>query len=240
MLDYNKTLELIKKAQNGDEESKSQLVIENSPLIKSVIRPYKNKGIEYEDLFQLGSVGFVKAINNFSESFNVKFSTYAVPMVAGEIKRFLRDDGSIKVSRAIKALNYKMNKYIQEYRNANNESPTLEQIAQEFGVDVQEVIFTLDSKRAPLSLDEKQDDQNSKSKSLMETIEDTNSADSLIENIMLRDALKNLSQRDKQIVLLRFFQDKTQSEIAKYLGVSQVQVSRLENKLLEKIKAKLE
>ena len=239
MLDHNTTIELIKKAQAGDEQAKTILVEENSPLIKSIIKPYKFKGVEYEDLFQLGSLGFVKAILNFNPEFNTKFSTYAVPMIAGEVKRFLRDDGSIKVSRALKSLNIQINRYILEYKAKNNsESPSIEQIANHFNMDQQEIVFAMDSKRALLSLDEKQDESNPRSRSIMEAIEDPNSPDTMIDNIMLKEIISALPTRDKQIIALRYFEDRTQSEIAEKLGVSQVQVSRLECKILEKLKAK--
>ena len=239
MLDHNTTIELIKKAQAGDEQAKTILVEENSPLIKSIIKPYKFKGVEYEDLFQLGSLGFVKAILHFNPEFNTKFSTYAVPMIAGEVKRFLRDDGSIKVSRALKSLNIQINRYILEYKAKNNsESPSIEQIANHFNMDQQEIVFAMDSKRALLSLDEKQDESNPRSRSIMEAIEDPNSPDTMIDNIMLKEIISALPTRDKQIIALRYFEDRTQSEIAEKLGVSQVQVSRLECKILEKLKAK--
>ena len=239
MLDHNTTIELIKKAQAGDEQAKTILVEENSPLIKSIIKPYKFKGVEYEDLFQLGSLGFVKAILHFNPEFNTKFSTYAVPMIAGEVKRFLRDDGSIKVSRALKSLNIQINRYILEYKAKNNsESPSIEQIANHFNMDQQEIVFAMDSKRALLSLDEKQDESNPRSRSIMEAIEDPNSPDTMIDNIMLKEIISALPTRDKQIIALRYFEDRTQSEIAEKLGVSKVQVSRLECKILEKLKAK--
>lgn len=239
MLDHNTTIKLIKKAQAGDEQAKTILVEENSPLIKSIIKPYKFKGVEYEDLFQLGSLGFVKAILNFNPDFNTKFSTYAVPMIAGEVKRFLRDDGSIKVSRALKSLNIQINRYILEYKaKNNNESPSIEQIANHFNMDQQEIVFAMDSKKALLSLDEKQDESNPRSRSIMEAIEDPNSPDTMIDNIMLKEIISALPTRDKQIIALRYFEDRTQSEIAEKLGVSQVQVSRLECKILEKLKAK--
>ena len=239
MLDAQKTLDLIKQAQQGSESAKEILITENSPLIKSVIKIYKNKGVEYDDLFQLGAMGFLKAINKFDTAFDVKFSTYAVPMIAGEVKRFLRDDGSIKVSRAIKSLGIQINKFISAFKKENGDAPTIEQIAKEFSIDTQEVIFAMDSQKALVSLDEKQDEDNSKSRSLMEVIEDKNASDNMLDNLALKEAIKDLSLRDKQIISLRFFQDKTQSQIARILNVSQVQVSRLENKILEKIKSRL-
>ena len=143
MLNVDETLKLVNLAQNGDENAKTILVNENSPLIKSVIKIYRNKGVEYDDLFQLGCLGFVKAINNFNESFGVKFSTYAVPMIAGEVKRFLRDDGSIKVSRALKTLNIQIEKYIQEYRQNHIDSPSIAELAKHFGVDEEEIVYAM-------------------------------------------------------------------------------------------------
>ena len=237
MLDKDLVLELISKAQNGDELAKSVLVNENSPLIKSVIKPYKNKGIEYDDLYQLGCLGFTKAILNFNVSFNVKFSTYAVPMISGEIKRFMRDDGSIKVSRAIKTLSYQITKFIGEYKQKNfNKEPSIQEIAKYFNIDEQDVVFAMDSKQAVISLDERIDEDSSKSRSIMESIQDPENIDNLIDNIVLKDLIKNLPIRDKQLIAMRYIKDKTQSEIAKELGVSQVQVSRLENKIIEKLR----
>ena len=238
MLSANETIELIHQAQNGNETAKTTLVSENMPLIKSVIKIYKNKGVEYDDLFQLGSLGFVKAINNFNEDFGVKFSTYAVPMIAGEVKRFLRDDGSIKVSRALKTLNIQITKFIQKYREYHDSDPTVEQLAKEFSVDEQEIVFAMDSRKSLLSLDDKQDESNPNSRSILESIEDQNHADNFIDILVLKDIIKELPQKDKQLIALRYFQDKTQSEIAEILNVSQVQVSRLENKIIEKLKSK--
>lgn len=239
MLDHTETLKLIVRAQGGDEQAKTLLVEENSPLIKSIIKPYRFKGIEYDDLYQLGCLGFIKAISNFNPEFNTKFSTYAVPMIAGEVKRFMRDDGSIKVSRALKSLNIQINRFILEYKaNNNSENPSIEQIAKHFNMDQQEIVFAMDSKKALLSLDEKQDENNPRSRSIMEAVEDLDAMDNLIDSIMLKDVISSLPSREKKIIALRYFEDRTQSEIAQKLGVSQVQVSRLEFKILEKLKAK--
>ena len=236
MLGQEETLKLIASAQNGDENAKEELINNNSPLIKSIIKFYKNKGVEYEDLYQLGSLGFVKAILNFKPEFGVKFSTYAVPMVAGEVKRFLRDDGAVKVSRALKTQYIQINKYINKYKNEFGESPSIQAISIEFGIEESEVMFALDSSRAVLSLNEQIDDTSGKSRTLVETIEDDESQEKMIDKIVLKSIIKNLSDRDKQIIYLRYYLDTTQSEVAKKLNVSQVQVSRLELKILEKIK----
>ena len=238
MLGQDETNKLVRRAQCGDETAKNILVTENSPLIKSVIKIYRNKGVEYDDLFQLGSLGFVKAINNFNEDFGVKFSTYAVPMIAGEVKRFLRDDGSIKVSRALKTLNMQIEKYMQEYQQSNNIEPTIAILAKHFGVDEEEIVYAMDSRKALLSLDDKQDETNPNSRTIMESIEDVDSTENMIDNLVLKDLIKELPDKDKKLLALRYFEDKTQSEIAGILNVSQVQVSRLENKILNKLRSK--
>lgn len=238
MMSQEKTLELIKRAKNGDSEAKEELVKANSPLIKSLLKRYLNKGIEYDDLFQLGSLGFIKAIYNFDENFNTRFSTYVVPMVIGEIKRFMRDDGAIKVSRSIKSQNIKINRFIEEYTKREYHKPSLDAIAKEFNMDVADVIFTMDSSKMPVSIYTPAEDEEKRSMFLLDKYAVDQSND-MVDNIVLKDALKKLSDRDKQIIILRFFRDKTQSEIAKSMGVSQVQVSRLENKILQQMRETL-
>ncbi len=238
MYDHNKTLELIKKAQNGDENAKTELVTENLPLVKSILRRYLNSHIEYDDLFQIGSLGLVKAINNFDPSYNVRFSTYAVPMIMGEIKRYIRDDGAIKVSRAIKLQYIEINKFIEQYQLEHGVSPSIEQIAKDIDVDTREVVFIMDSGKFPLSLYEKIDDESQVE--LIDKIESDNTDDKMIDKIMLNEIIETLDERDKKIIMLRYFRDKTQTEIAEELGVSQVQISRLENKILENLRKKLQ
>lgn len=234
------TLELVKLAQNNDEIAKERLMIENSPLIKSVIKRYKNKGVEYEDLYQLGSLGFLKAINNFDESFNVKFSTYAVPMIAGEIKRFMRDNGIIKVSRSVKALNIQITKFNEEYINEHNISPTIDEIAHHFNVSSEDIIFAMESNIPPLSLSSIVSDEDSnKEQMLIEKIAE-NDMEGDMDLFLISNIIKTMPKRDKKIILLRYFRDKTQKEVAEMLGVSQVQVSRLENKILKAIRNSVE
>ena len=239
MPNYENTLLLIERAKNGDQEALQTLTIENSPLIKSIIKRYIGKGIEYDDLFQLGSMGFIKAVKNFDTSFNVKFSTYVVPMIIGEIKRFMRDDGTIKVSRSIKSTNVQINRYIESYLKENGDKPSIEQIAKHFEMDSQEIVFIMDSARMPISLYTPFEDGENKSLLLIDRYAQDNSGEEMFENIALKDALKNLEERDKMIILMRYFRDKTQSEIAKELNISQVQVSRLEMKILNKMREKL-
>lgn len=239
MLGQEETLELIKKAQSGDESSKETLVNENSPLIKSVIRWFKGKGIENDDLYQLGCMGFLKAINNFDCSFNVKFSTYVVPMVVGEIKRFMRDDGAVKVSRAIKGLNLKINKFVDEFFIDNSRKPTILEIAEHFKIDEQDVVMAMDSAKMPVSLYTPFEDGDEDGLTIIDRFDGQENED-FVDKFALKDIINKLEERDKKIILMRYFYDKTQSEIAKRLGVSQVQVSRLENKILENLRKKLE
>ncbi len=239
MLDASQTLKLIEEAQKNNDDAKEKLISENSPLIKSVVKIYLNKGIEYDDLYQLGSLGFLKAINNFDSTYNVKFSTYAVPMIAGEIKRYLRDNGIIKISRKIKTLSIKITKYIDQYNNLFLRSPTLEEIASYFGVDVYDVVYAMESSKQIVSLNTTIGDDDGKDMTLFDKVEGEESLDKDMENHMLYKVIQDLPPRDKKIIILRYFRDKTQKEIAEELGVSQVQISRLESKILQKIKGVL-
>ena len=237
MIGQDQILDYVRKAKNGDDYAKEIVFKNNSPLIKSIIRRFKNKGVEYDDLFQIACIGLIKAIKNFDESFNVKFSTYAVPMVVGEIKRYMRDNGAIKVSRALKILANKISKYVDEYVTKNNKSPDIDNISKYFDVSGEEVVMALDCVRMPLSIFDKFDDED-ESQELMNVIKSDFEEEKMIDKIQLSSIIDELSDREKRIVILRFYRDRTQSEVAKHLGVSQVQVSRLENKILEKIKRK--
>lgn len=239
MLDHNQTLQYINLAKNGDEQAKTTLIQNNSPLIKSIVKRYIGKNVEYDDLYQLGCMGFLKAIYNFDESFNVKFSTYAVPMIAGEIKRFLRDDGSIKVSRAIKTTYFQIQRYLDQLKTQGKPTPTIEELATIFNLEPQEVVFTLESARMPISIYEQFDKDSSNSQSVIDKIAQEDNQEQLLNKLILKDILSSLNEKDRKIIILRYFRDKTQSEIAQILNVSQVQVSRLENKILEKLKHKL-
>lgn len=230
-------MEYINKAKAGDSTAKAILIENNAPLVKSIVKRYLNKGVEYDDLYQLGCLGFLKAINNFDEAFNVKFSTYAVPMIAGEIKRFLRDDGSIKVSRAIKGLYFQIQKLFDERKSQNKEPPSIKELSEIFHIDEQEIVFVLESAKMPLSLYE-QIDKDGSGVEIIDRISTGSEDESLTNNILVKDLLRTLSPKDRKIIILRYYRDKTQSEIADMLGVSQVQVSRLENKILERLKQK--
>lgn len=235
MLDHDTTIALIKRAQSGDDGAKEELVKENIPLVKSVVKRFKGRG-EYDDLMQLGAIGFIKAIQNFDETYGVRFSTYAVPMISGEIKRFLRDDGAVKVSRWAKTLVQKINVFIDEKLKSGEKEPTVDEIAQNFGVEAEQVVFAMDTGHYLLSLSSTVGDDDV---TLEDKIVGDRSPDEDLDKIMLKDFIEDLPEREKKVIILRYFRDKTQSEIAAELGVSQVQVSRIECKVLQKLKEKL-
>lgn len=235
MLTLEQTNELLTKAKSGDDYAKEQLVTLNSALIKSIVKRYLNKGVEYEDLYQLGAMGFVKAINNYDASFNVKFTTYAVPMIAGEIKRFLRDDGSVKVSRSVKQLSIQIKNYVYDYLKINSCNPSLEQIAKHFNLTANEIVFAMSANTTPLSLNEKLNGDED-SVSIIDKVSDNFTVENYIDKLAIKEMIQNLNAKEKQVIIMRYYLDKTQSEIAKELGVSQVQVSRIENRILKEIK----
>lgn len=235
MLTNEQTFDLLNQAKNGNDLAKEKLITLNSPLIKSVVKRYLNKGIEYDDLYQLGALGFVKAINNYDPNFNVKFTTYAVPMIAGEIKRFLRDDGSVKVSRSIKHTAILIKNYIYDYNKKYGENPSLEKVSQEIKMDISEIVFSMEANTTPLSLNEKYNEDDD-STTILDKLSDNFNVETFLDKLTLRDMIENLTAREKQVIIMRYYLDKTQSEIAKELGVSQVQVSRIENKVLKEMK----
>lgn len=235
MLSQDELLEQLRKAKQGDESAKNEIFTQNTPLIKSIIRRFAGKGVEYDDLYQIACIGFLKAINNFDESFGVKFSTYTVPMIIGEIKRYMRDNGAIKVSRTLKILANKINKFIDGYQTANNLPPPVELIAKEFSITPDEVVVAMDSARMPVSIFDKFDDDEDGSELINKIVAD-DGEEKLLDKIHISNIIEKLSERERKIVVMRYFRDKTQTEIAEAMGVSQVQVSRLETKIINKIR----
>lgn len=235
MLSVEETLSLIAAAQQGDDDAKEKLVTENLPLVKSIVRRFKGR-LEYDDLMQLGAMGFLKAVAGFDASFGVRFSTYAVPMITGEIKRFLRDDGAVKVSRWAKTLSAKISAYLDEVRKTDAREPTVDELAEKFGCERGDIVFALDTAQFVVSLSESGDEDGTP---LGDRIAGGETPEEGIDGLMLRDSIMELPEREKKIIILRYFRDKTQSEVAGELGVSQVQVSRLENKILQKIKERI-
>ena len=232
-MNHEETLALINQAQLGDDNAKEKLIKENMPLIKSIVKRFKGR-LEYDDLMQLGAMGFTKAMMGFDEKFGVRFSTYAVPMITGEIKRFLRDDGVIKVSRYSKNLAYKISAYIDEQEKSGTPSPTIDELAKIFDCEQGDIVLALDASRMILSLNEALDDD--EDLTLGDKIADKNTPEQDLNRLIIKDAVASLPERERKIIYLRYFRDKTQSDVANELGVSQVQVSRLENKILQKIK----
>ncbi len=239
MLNQEQLLDYVRKAKLGDENAKEEIFNNNIPLLKCIIRRFRGKGVEYDDLYQIASIGFLKAIKNFDESYGVKFSTYIVPMVIGEIKRYMRDNGAIKVSRTIKVLANKINKYIDNFQTIHHDSPSIEEVAKQFNITAEEVVVALDSAKLPISIYEKFDNEDD-DREMIEKMPYIDNEEKMINNIQLCEIIEKLDEREQKIVVLRFFRDKTQSEIAKSLGVSQVQVSRLESKIIDKIREKFQ
>ena len=239
MLNDEQTSALIKKAKSGDGTAKETLISENVSLIKCIVKRYLNKGVEYDDLFQLACMGFLKAIAGYNEAFETKFSTYAVPMIAGEIKRFMRDDGSVKVSRAIKQTAKEINGFVSDFSLKNGRKPDLSEIAAAFSIEESEVAFLLGSSRMPLSLQSDKGDEEEGGRTLMDTIASGEGEEELLDKLQLKTALEALSERDRKIIFLRYFRDKTQSEVAGMIGVSQVQISRIESRILKDFKERM-
>ena len=239
MFDQETTNLLIRAAKAGDNAAKEKLLSENINLIKSIVKRYLNKGVEYDDLFQLASMGLLKAVNGFDESYGVRFSTYAVPMISGEIKRFMRDDGSIKVSRTIKATAKEINKFIESYSVEHGEAPSVKTISEKFDMPQSEVVFTMGSTHMPLSIYAQGDYKDEKSQYLLDRLPVEDKQEDMLDVLELRSAISTLPDRDKKIIMLRYFRDMTQAEVAAMMGVSQVQVSRIENKIMQSFRNKL-
>lgn len=240
MLNDTKTFELIQRVRAGDREAKEILLKENENLLKSIVKRYLGKGTDYNDLFQLAGMGFLKALDAFDESYGAKLTTYAVPVIAGEIKRFLRDDGSVKVSRSIKEKSRELHAFISEQTAKNGSEPTLAELSSFFQMEENDILFILDSARMPLSLYQHGDYKDDETGELIEKLPSKDFQDEWIEKMELKRVLDTLPDREKRIILLRYYRDMTQSEVAKEIGVSQVQISRIETKVLQKFKDELQ
>ena len=239
MLDDKSTIQYLRQAQAGDNAAKEMLITHNVSLVKCIVKRYLGKGVDYDDLFQIACIGFLKAIAGFDESFGVKFSTYAVPMIAGEIKRFMRDDGSVKVSRAMKQTAKEINLFIEEFIVKQGRQPSVAEIAKQFSMDEAETVFVMGSSKMPLSLYGGGDFKDGKERELIETLPAKDNQDDWLDKMLLRSAIEGLSERDKKVIILRYFRDMTQSEVAKHIGVSQVQVSRIESRIIKEFREKL-
>ena len=228
-------MENITKKQ-GDDKDIATLVSENSALIWSIAKRFKNRGHDVEDLYQIGAIGFIKAVQRFDKSYDVKLSTYAVPYIIGEIKIFLRDDGLIKVSRGLKEINYKI-KLLEEKYEKDNKELSIDKIIEELKISKEDVILAQNINSNIESINEYySDDKDTEKEDRIITEKNENPENNIVQRIMLKDALKKLDEKEKEIILLRYFKEKTQTEVANMYGISQVQVSRLEKRILQKMR----
>lgn len=225
---------LLKRAGMGDSSAAAELVEKNMGLVYSIVNRFQNRGYEREDLVQIGAVGLIKAVKKFDPAFGVMFSTYAVPMIIGEIKRFMRDDGAIKVSRSVKETAARARRAEEELRRRLGRNPTICEIAKETGINEWEITEAFDASLPPESLQAGMGDEDENP--LINRLASDDTEERIVDRVFLREALKRLSEREYKIITQRFFRGRTQSEIAAQIGVSQVQISRIEKKALEKLR----
>ncbi|WP_366247085.1 RNA polymerase sporulation sigma factor SigF [Terribacillus aidingensis] len=228
----------IQLSQNGDKEARDILVERNVRLVWSVVQRFINRGYDPDDLFQIGCIGLIKSIDKFDLSYDVRFSTYAVPMIIGEIQRFIRDDGSLKVSRSLKETANKVRKKKEEMTKTLNRVPTIQEIAKELELEPEDIIHAEEAAKLPHSIHETVFENDGDPITLLDQIAEQD--DNWFDKLALQEAIQSLGERERLIVYLRFYKDQTQSEVSERLGISQVQVSRLEKKILAAIKEQLE
>lgn len=239
MLFENNVKDII-EAQNGNKEILATLIEQNNGLIWSIVKRFKDRGYELEDLYQIGTIGFIKSIKRFDTGFDVKLSTYAVPYILGEIKRFIRDDGSVKVSRSIKELAGKIRDIQARHLREYGEEICINEIAKELKISKEEIAVALDSLNPVVSIYEDTYSNDESGISVIDKISnDVDESEQIANRLSIRELIENLNDRDKQIIMLRYYKNKTQMQVAKILGISQVQVSRIEKKILENMKNKL-
>ncbi len=232
-------LELIIKAHEGDKEARDKLVFENTGLIWSMVRRFSGRGHDLEDLFQIGCIGILKAIDKFDMSFDVKFSTYAVPMILGEIKRFIRDDGMVKVSRSLKENGWRIKNAEAELTATLGREPTIEELSSYTELSREEIVMTLEANRDVDSINRVIYENDGSEVCLCDQIPDEQISDKLENHMVLKKLLEELPDKDKEIIAMRYFGEQTQTQVAERLGISQVQVSRLEKKILTRLREKM-
>ena len=229
--------ELFIEIKKGNKEAREKFIKGNLRLVLSVIQRFYGRGENADDLFQVGCIGLIKAIDNFDLSQNVQFSTYAVPMIIGEVRRYLRDNNSIRVSRSVRDLAYKAMQYKEKYTKEHGKEPTIEQISKELKVSREEIAFSFDAIQDPISLQEPVYNDGSESIYVVDQVKDTKNTDeSWVENMTIKQTMKKLNNKEKMIITKRFFEGRTQMEVAEEIGISQAQVSRLEKSAIEHIK----
>jgi RNA polymerase sporulation-specific sigma factor len=231
--------ELIQKSQAGDQESRDLIVQKNMRLVWSVVQRFLNRGYEPDDLFQIGCIGLLKSVDKFDLTFDVKFSTYAVPMIIGEIQRFIRDDGTVKVSRSLKEMGNKIRKAKDELSKTLGRIPTVSELSEFLEIPPEDIILAQEASRTPSSIHETVYENDGDPITLLDQIDDGNEG-KWFDKIALKEAINELDDRERLIVYLRYYKDQTQSEVAARLGISQVQVSRLEKKILQQMKDRMD
>ena len=235
-----RTFELIRQSQAGEKQAKEQLITMHSGLIWNVVRRFTGRGVELEDLYQIGAIGLIRAIDKFDFSYDVKFSTYAVPLISGEIKRFLRDDGMIKVSRNLKENQWKIKKSMEVFLHEHGREATVEELSEMLEMEPEEIMLSMEAVVEIESMEQSMYSGEGKEVSLKERIADEkNEEEELMNKLFLQQLLQGLDKRDRELIFLRYFENKTQTEVAKILGISQVQVSRLEKKILRQMKERV-
>ena len=231
---------LLERVKKGDTEARNELIYGNLRLVLSIIQRFTGRKENLDDLFQVGCIGLVKAVDNFNTDLDVKFSTYAVPMIIGEIRRYLRDNNAIRISRSVRDLAYRALSAREELVHANEREPTVDEIAAKIGEKKEAVLRAMEAIVEPISLYEPVYSENGDSLYVMDQLSDSNSSDEIwLENIVLREAMKKLTERERKIINMRYYQNKTQMEIASEIGISQAQVSRLEKAALEKMREQM-
>lgn len=236
---YENNKEDIKKAQQGDKNALERLVLNNNGLIWSIVKRFSGRGYELEDLYQIGCLAFIKAIKRFDANFETQITTYAVPYILGEIKKFIRDDNPVKISRSIKELSMKINLIQNESMSRNGKELNINELAEILKVDREEIIIATESSRCIESLDKETNDEDKRS--LIDTIvSNKDEEQSIVNKLTIKELLGKLEKREKEIILLRYYKGKTQSQVGKILGITQVQVSRIEKKVLDRMRYSLE
>ncbi|SMB98535.1 RNA polymerase, sigma subunit, RpoX/SigF [Thermanaeromonas toyohensis ToBE] len=237
LLSEEETLELLRRAKEGDQEARERLINCNLKLVFNIVQRFENRGYELEDLFQIGTIGLIKAIDKFDLSYQVKFSTYAVPMILGEIKRFLRDDNSVKVSRSLKETAFKVNRTREELAKKLGREPGINEIAQALDLSREEIVAALEAIQSPGSIHETIYQDDGDPIYVLDQLQDENEQEPVwLDKIALKEVLLKLPEKHRKVIVMRFFQDKTQTEVAERLGLSQVQISRIERQALARLR----
>ena len=239
VLKEKEKIELLKKSRQGDKQAREELISGNLRLVLSVVQKFSNRGENPDDLFQVGCIGLMKAIDNFNPELDVRFSTYGVPMIVGEIRRFLRDNNAIRVSRSMRDMAYRAMQAKENFIHEFGREPTIEEIAKKLDCKKEEVVLALESVVDPVSLYEPVYSDGGDTIFVMDQVGDSNDDRAWLEEVSLRDAIRSLGEREKKILTLRFLAGRTQTEVAQEIGISQAQVSRLEKSALERIKGQM-